>query len=191
MALDTTVAGPNANSYASEAEADTYNSCRLHVETWDNATPEVKEAALKWARLLLDSDRCAWVGSPSTTTQALRWPRTGTTTRDGAVIASGVIPYELKAAQSEYARQLIDADRTADNSVLMKGITEIKAGSVAVKFAEVNDENSDLVVRTQRRLNALAAVMPDAVKMLLSPTWLLEDEEDAKNSQFIFESLQE
>jgi hypothetical protein len=73
----------------------------------------------------------------------------------------------------------------------MKGITEIKAGSVAVKFAEVNDENSDLVVRTQRRLNALAAVMPDAVKMLLSPTWLLEDEEDAKNSQFIFESLQE
>jgi len=190
MALDVTVAGPNANSYASVAEADTYNGCRLHVESWTNATPETKEAALKWARLLLDSDRCAWQGTPSTTTQALRWPRVGTTTRDGAIIASGVIPYDLKAAQSEYGRQLIDADRTEDNSVLMQGITEIKAGSVQLKFSEVKDENSDLVIRTQRRLNALAAIMPDAVKMLLPPTWLLEDEEDANNSQFIFESLE-
>jgi len=99
------------------------------------------------------------------------------------------IPRELKNAQIELAFQLSVADLTANNSIINQGITSIKAGSVSLSFADLNAENSLLVARSIRELNALMAVLPDAVKYLLVPSWLLDDPEDASSSTLIFEVL--
>jgi len=187
MALDTTVGGASANSYASVAEADAYNAARLHVSSWDDATTATKEAALKWAALLLDSNPRAWTGSPVGAVQALGWPRSGMFNRNGFVILTTIIPVELKQAQSEFARQLIETDRTADNAIINQGINRIKAGSVEIGFQNLVIENSELVARSIRELNALAAVLPDAVKYLLVQSWLLPDEEDVQNTTLVFE----
>lgn len=188
MALVVTPGASDADSYASLAEANTYNSNRLHVDDW--STDDVtKEAALKWAAILLDSNPRAWTGAAASETQALGWPRTGMTNRNGFAIAIDAVPIELKRAQAEFARQLIAADRTADNSVINQGILGLKAGSVQVSFAKLETNNSSLVARSIREMNALAAVLPDAVKYLLVPSWLIDDAEDSQNTSFTWELL--
>ena len=47
-----------------------------------------------------------------------------------------VIPQELKDATAEYARQLIDEDRSADSDIEASGITSLKAGPVALTFRD-------------------------------------------------------
>jgi len=181
MDFDTTVGGSVATSYPSVAEADDYIGTRLHSGTWSTQTQDTKEGLLMWATMLLDSYPRAWTGGAVTETQALRWPRTGMSDRDGRAIAENVIPVALKRATSEMARQLLATDRTADNSVINKGISSIKAGSVALSFENLVTNNSILVARSIRELNALLAVLPDAVKYLLVPSWLFEDPEDLSN----------
>lgn len=192
MALVTTPGDASADSYADLAEANTYNANRLHAAAWIAATDPTKEAGLRWAAILLDGNPRSWSGAQAASTQALRWPRTGMATRDGfAIPSTGAtsIPKSLKDAQSEFARQLIGTDRTTDNAIINQNITELKAGSVGLRFGDLVTENSSLVARSIREMNALAAVLPDAVKFLLVPSWLLEDAEDEANSQFIFETL--
>ncbi len=193
MALITTPGSEFADSYATLAELDEYNNDRLHSSTWSAAVEATKEAAARWATLLLDANPRAWTGAAVDAVQALGWPRSGMLTRNGFEIpTSGAdsIPRDLKRAQAEFARQLIASDRTTDNAIVNQGITKLKAGSVELSFADLNTENSLLVARSIREMNALAAVLPDAVKFLLVPSWLLPDAEDARNaSTFLFEVL--
>jgi DnaT-like ssDNA binding protein len=180
--FDATPGGAAANSYATVAEATDYHASRLYSTSWTNAVNATREAALMMAARLLDASPKAWTGSASTETQALGWPRTGMLNRNGFAIAVDAVPKELKEAQAEFARQLIDADRTVDNSIINKGISSIKAGSVQIAFENLVTENSVLVARSVRELNALAAVLPDAVKFLLVPSWLKTDPEDLRNT---------
>lgn len=174
ITLVTTPADPSANSYATVAEADAYHETRLHDEAW-LVSGEVKNAALVMATRLLDafyswtgdvatapqSARLpknaffAWTGAASTETQNLCWPRTGMYTRNGYAIPSGEVPNALKDATAEFAMQLITADRSLDSDVSAQGITEIKAGSLGVKFKDMVESK----------------VMPDAVHSLLVPSW--------------------
>lgn len=71
----------------------------------------------------------------------------------------GVIPRELKEAQAELAGQLLMADTTLDNAVIVGGITSVRAGSVSVSFKEAID----------------AHVLPDAVKNLMPPWWFTDE----------------
>ncbi len=191
MALNVIPGDPAADSYADVPEADAWIELNPHDTTWDSLTTPDKENLLKWARVMMDSDPRAWTGAKSTAFvgAALRWPRDSMLDIDGAPVLNTVNPIELKNAQSEYARQLNLSNRTGDNSVERQGISEVKAGSVSVKFDTQSDENSDRVLRTQREANAQYAMMPDAVIQLLVPSWLVEDAEDAQNSTLIFEAL--
>lgn len=101
----------------------------------------------------------AWTGSVATSTQALPWGREGMYDRVGRVIASNIIPQELKDATAELAGQLEANDRTLDNDIRVQGITSVKAGSVALTFK--NDIESQ--------------VLPDAVVNLLVPGWLTDE----------------
>jgi hypothetical protein len=107
---------------------------------------------LPWAKVLL-----LWTGAPSDPDQALCWPRTGMFTRNGAAIASNVIPTSLKNATSEFARQLIVTDRTADNDVIVQGVTSLRAGPVSLTFKE------DLQF----------TMIPEAVSYQLVPSWFV------------------
>jgi hypothetical protein len=176
MSLVATPGASNANSYATVAEADAYHATRLHSETWLDATASEKTAALIMATRLLDAFYSnpainhaigtvappkntiwAWTGTASTSTQVLCWPRIGMLNRNGFAIDSAIIPQELKDAVSEFGWQLLGTDRTLDNEIDSKGITQVTAGPITLKFKE----------------DQYSKVMPDAVQGLLVPSWIV------------------
>jgi len=132
MIVEDGTAKDNANSYCSVDDANTYHEKRLHTDDWDNAITSTKEMALMWATRLLD-DLIDWDGWKYTTTQALRWPRTGVVDLDGDDIDHTQIPDFLKNATAEFARCLIAEDRTADPDT--KGFKRIVVGSGDVDIA--------------------------------------------------------
>lgn len=155
--MPTIIATPgaaDANSYATLAEAITYFDSHLYGTAWAAASQANREKALIMATRLLDA-WFVWTGGASTSTQALGWPRTGMESRNGYAIGDTIIPQELKNAQAEFANGLIAANLSETNDVAAQGITEIKAGPVAVKFKEA----------IARR------VVPEVVSELIPPSW--------------------
>jgi hypothetical protein len=100
-----------------------------------------------------------WTGAPATATQRLAWPRIGMVDVNGFAIAPTVIPQDLKDAVSEFAGQLLGGDRSLDNSVIVQGISSIKAGSVALSF------NKELMPQ----------VLPDAVLNMMPSSWFTDE----------------
>ena len=106
----------NATSYVSVANADDYFAVDLNAAGWTALTTEQKELQLGWATRFLDQ-KTTWKGSPATTVQALRWPRTGTYDRDGVAIGGSVVPDEVAAATCELARWLLTNNPSAGQDV--------------------------------------------------------------------------
>ncbi len=120
LVVETGAGLANANSYATVAEADAYHEARLHSDVWSDAAiagtgvdTTTQPAALVWATRILD-EQCNWLGLPYTTTQRLRFPRTGVYSPDGVLLGPAVISPWLKNATAELARMLIASDRPLD-----------------------------------------------------------------------------
>lgn len=178
MSLKADVGASDSNSYCTVEEANTFHASRLGSDTWDGASPADKEKALMSATWILDAFFSStgdprtqqqnpnlpknayfqWTGQAASETQALCWPRVGMVSRNGFPIASNVLPKELKNATAEFARQLLDGDRTLDNDVEAMGITSLRAGPVSLSFKDV------IVKKT----------VPDAVVSLLVPSWCIK-----------------
>jgi|SRR5579862_4412968 len=134
MALDASVGGASANSYATVDEAATYHAARLYADTWTGAQADDQAKALQMATKLLDA-QVDWLGIAASTTQALGWPRFGVMARNGWFhILPTIIPTELKDATAEFARQLLDGDRTADSETETEGIKSLKVSTIAIDF---------------------------------------------------------
>lgn len=176
MALDATPGGANANSYLTVAEANAYMESRLFTTGWPatdaGADLDTKERALKWATRTIDANVC-FVGAASTSTQALKWPRTGMLDKNGFAIPSDVVPQDLKNATAELALRLIRSDLTLGSEVGVQGITKIKAGPVELQF---KDEIT------------LEAV-PDGVTTLMVPSWLCETVTAGQTGGFDFAAM--
>lgn len=186
--INATPADPTANSYCSHDEADAYFDARLPIDPpWVASGEAVAlvmacrtlDAQLRPQRVFMPATdqrdayyriRRTWSGSPATTTQKLAWPRKGMFDGNGNAIPEDVVPQELKEAQAELAGQLLKADRTLDNDVIVQGITEVKAGPVSLKFKESG---------------IFAQVLPDAVLNLMPPSWFIEEyTEPATHAEF-------
>ena len=104
MALDTTVGGPSADSYGSEAESLAYHTSRGNA-AWGTAQAGDRETALRRAAAWLDGEyRMRWPGVKTNgRNQALDWPRVDATDVDGFEVSSSTIPNEIKSAQFEAA----------------------------------------------------------------------------------------
>lgn len=182
MALITTPGAVDADSYATEAEANTYNTDRRTPSStlWLGATTAQREAALRAAAILLDRI-FDWTGAAVDSVQARAWPRSSMLTSNGFPIpTSGAssIPIQLKEAQAEFAIQLFASDRMGDNDAQKQGITSVKAGSVAVTFSEFKPSDPaelDAQLRLMgSELAYLSKIVPDAVRLLLVPSWYEE-----------------
>jgi hypothetical protein len=176
--LITTPGAADANSYATVEEADEYHDGRLHDDAWDNAD---KEAALVWAALLLDG-WVVWTGQATYETQALVWPRKGMFNRNGFAIPETVIPREIKAAQSELARQLALNDLMADDDVRRKDIRSLSAGSVSISFGGRDRTRDYLGVFP----DVTSETIPDALLILLVPSWYVRAD---TGPRFMFETV--
>jgi len=135
LVLDATVGGAASNSYATEAEGDSYHESRLFATGWTGATTATKEAALVWASRLLDYS-FDWTGYKYTIEQALRWPRYSALDRDGQLFDSNEIPTELKDAVAEQARLLIAADRGAETGT--EGLKRLKVDVIELEFDKLD-----------------------------------------------------
>ena len=153
--LVATAGAANANSYVTLAVADQYHDDRPAAgTTWADASDNNKTRALLWATMLLD-DHYDWEGAVETETQKLNWPRNGLSTVNGYNLDSDTIPDEIADATSEYARQLLVADRAGDSEVETQGLTDLKVGSIALAFKD----------------NVFAKNVPDAVVWLIPRHW--------------------
>ncbi len=111
LTVETGAIVSGANSYASVADADDYFDGRLYSTPWQQAETPKKERALAWATQLLD-ERVSWRGTRVSTTQALRWPRSGVSCPDrDALEADDEIPARVKRAVYELALALMETDR--------------------------------------------------------------------------------
>lgn len=175
-----TAGATNANSYATTAEAASYFDARLSLSTpWDDN--DNKEASLIMATRLLDAFfrgskvvvpaigsvaafykvGPTWLGTSTSTTQRLAWPRSGLLTQNGAALDSATIPQEIKDATCELAGQLAVKDTSLDNAAAALGITDVKAGPVSVSF---------------RDGAILGKPLPDAVLLLIPADWYTEEQ---------------
>ncbi len=187
VSLDATVGGAASNAYLTVAEAQAYYDTRLPVSGWDDADDQsvlvmmatrTLDASARPFKTLVPAQggvpayyriRRQWTGSPATTTQKLAWPRTGMYDSNGNLIASDVIPDELKEAVAEFAGQLGLGDRTLDNDVIIQGLTSLRAGSVSLGFKN----------------NITTQVIPDAVYNLMPTSWLTDELYEPALSAFI------
>jgi hypothetical protein len=149
VTLDATVGGVNANTYCTQAEADTFHDTQPYPAIWTAATSDNKNRALVTATRILD-DEIAWYGVVTDQKQRLQWPRQGMVKPNGYYVDPNTLPDALKNATAELARQLLDTDRSADNDAETQGIAALKIGSIDLTFK-----------------NPTAKVIPDAVFYML------------------------
>lgn len=137
MALETTVAGPNADSYGSLTEADSYfDNKRLNSDAWDDALQADQEQAMRYATIMLD--QLDYVGYASTDTQALKWPRYANEALTELIrnYAINTIPAPIKYAQFEIALWLLE---TGGSGVAVSAgtVESVQIGdAVSVKYAQ-------------------------------------------------------
>lgn len=189
MVLTVTPGDPNANGYADVAYITAYLSGRGVMATlWDAV--EDKEFAAARAALMIDVmlsprrvqdiDRQltliypTWTGAPASATQAMAWPRTGMTNRNGVPILSTVIPIELQSAVAELAGVSAGKDLTLDNATALKGIKTLGVGPINFGF-------KDNVMTTK--------VLPDFVTFLLVPSWMTDTDVEFWVRGFDIEAL--
>jgi hypothetical protein len=106
----------NANSYVSFEEADAFAVLDPHDgATWQALDEERVKQLLIMASALIDQgpDGSYMRGDPTTTTQALRIPRSGLCTADGVSVATNAVPAAVKKATYELAVILNNEDRPA------------------------------------------------------------------------------
>jgi len=132
--FDTTVGGSASTSYVTTQEADHYHtSHRLHSDTWNDATvtDDTKKAALIWATNILDNNM-DWKGNIVDYSQALGWPRSGVTDKEGRIVDNASIPEAIEHATADLAQLLIDADRAADRDTI--GFKKITVGPISLEI---------------------------------------------------------
>ena len=139
-----TAKASDANSYVTLADAEVYFEERLHSDEWDNASETDKIAALVLATELLDV-AYNWEGYKVSTTQALRWPRSGVTTPDGESVSSSEIPSFLADATAEFALGLLTNDRLKDSPT--QGFSQIKVGPIYMQISS-NASRGNIVPTT-------------------------------------------
>ncbi len=103
MALDATIGGADANSYATAAVADAYFADRNPA--WDGFDAAAKDQALIRATQWLDATyRDRWPGERlNGRGQALEWPRSNAYDINGHLLPTDEIPIEVIHAQCEAA----------------------------------------------------------------------------------------
>ena len=137
--IDATIGGENANSYCLLSEANTFHESRINSTTWDSATDDQKIRALVTATRLLD-EHMDWEGTPTDEIQRLCWPRLATVDTEGYLydhlgreIGSDEIPEKLKEAVAEFARLLLETDRTEDST---EGFSSVDVGPIGIGFSQ-------------------------------------------------------
>lgn len=136
-----------AESYASVANTDAYNTSFVGDASWIDASEPEKERALRQATQYLDTIYFQqWRGERVQATQSLQWPRIGAVYNDGVAIPANSIPVPLLRATMELAIKaagqeeplIVDVDAPSANIRREK----VKAGPVEQDIEYVGGNTS-------------------------------------------------
>ena len=106
----------NANSYLSEADADSYHADHSGSTDWSGASSSDKQKALRLATQYLDTKYDGrWKGVRTSESQSLAWPRYNVSDSDGYTYDSDDLPQKLKDATAELALKVIEGDTLLDD----------------------------------------------------------------------------
>jgi hypothetical protein len=117
MAIDTTIGGAVANSYATVDEFKAYWLTRL-IPSGQDEPGSFGDSDIENALMMATSelDREGWLGDAVSSEQALSWPRVSVYNRNGYIVASDSIPQPIKDATCELAYALLlDPEMTSDD----------------------------------------------------------------------------
>lgn len=104
--LDSTVSGASSNSYVSRAAAQTYFDGRLNADNWQNGATADQDRSLMMATVYLE--RYEYLGTITSTSQRLKWPRSGLIDEEGRSVSSSAIPNAIAEATYELALAFLD-----------------------------------------------------------------------------------
>ncbi len=121
------------DTYISLDDADTYFGNRLHTDTWDAATDDDKETALKMACTLMEN-RVQWLGLPTDSDQTLAWPRKSLLDHSCNAVPKDMTPEAVKAVQCELAFHLLSNDPL----IVPGGIKSIEIEGLEMDLANSN-----------------------------------------------------
>ncbi len=130
MSIDATVGGSVSDSLVTVEFADIVMANRVYGATWAGYTTDNKERALKTAAYLMTG--LDWLGSRTTLTQALDFPRVGV----DLVTANDAIPLGIQYAQVDLAFWLLKSDRFDDGGT--ETVTKLDADGVILEFGPRN-----------------------------------------------------
>jgi hypothetical protein len=105
IVFDATIGGELSNSYCTKEFADAYASNQHWQAEWFAVLGEARQVALISATKWLET--VSYTGTRCTATQALAWPRSGSSC-DGVASTCDIIPLKIRQAEVELAYQLIN-----------------------------------------------------------------------------------
>lgn len=170
MALVSTPAGTNSNSYCSLEQANAYFTDSYLRSSWLDSQNDRRSTALieatRWLDLLIE-----WFGYKSTTTQSLMWPRAGVKDVDASAragyivyLSDSAIPNSLVVATCELAVAIIEGLKISfEESELSK----VKVGSLSVEFADKSAKRG-LPVVVSRLLTVLGEYSPASSRSIVN-----------------------
>lgn len=151
---------PNADSYVSVAEADTYHLAFTSGTAWSSATTTDKERALRVATQFIDTRYGPrFQGRRVDLQQSLQWPRAWVTDNDGFDIASDVVPTKVRHATCELARRALSADL----------VTDSKTGEIRRTLVEIGPIKKEVEYESGQSEQVLYTIVEDLLFPLLQP----------------------
>ena len=125
----------NADTYISEADADTYFASHGAPSSWSGADSASKEQALRLATQYLDNTyRGLWKGTKGSQSQALSWPRTDVVDEEGYTVSETSVPAGVLNATAETAL------RSVQGTVLVPDLSGTKITREKVKAGPVEQD---------------------------------------------------
>ena len=160
----------DAESYASEAEADAYIPLDAALKTtWDALSAGApKEDALRRGTKFLNAHfNQRWIGTRSNETQALAWPRAGIYDHDEFLIESDAVPTKLKNACIEAAMR---AATTATPLIA----DETSPGTIESEMVKVGPITEKIEYVAGKDQQALYSIVEDLVREYIQPLGRVE-----------------
>lgn len=141
MALITTLAAADADSYGTLEEAAAYHTARGNTAWGDLASDAIREQHMrKAADYMLQAYRTRWAGTRTRKTQRLDWPRYDVPMQDGPGYGHDIdyypndsIPGLVKEAQFELALRSITTELLPDEG---QAVLSERIGPMAVTYQE-------------------------------------------------------
>jgi hypothetical protein len=135
LIVETGTGSASSDSFVSVVDCDNYHS-DLGNAAW-TGTQADKEAALRRATAYVSTGFTFTGKRTNGRSQALAWPRTGVTDREGVEIADDEVPYEVVDATCEAALfEIATPNGLLPTVVMMDNIKTDKVGDVSTTYQD-------------------------------------------------------